>query len=187
MNQPDILVFAGSCRRESMNLKLAGAAAKIARAHAKVTLIDLADYPAPIYNGDNETADGMPPSIISLRQLFRQSDGFVIASPEYNGHVPPLLVNTLAWASRTAGDSKDDNVFAGKCAAVMAASPGRLGGVRVIPRLRDMLAELGIVVVPGFATVPAAHSAFDDDGQLSDSTATATVQGLIDRLIAHCR
>jgi NAD(P)H-dependent FMN reductase len=186
MSQSNILVFAGSCRRESMNLKLARAAARLTEVNASATLIDLADYPAPIYNGDDEAADGMPESIVRFRQLLREHHGFIVATPEYNGHVPPLLVNTLAWASRTAGDTVDDDVFAGKSAAVMAASPGRLGGVRVIPRMRDFLAELGVTVVPGFATIPAGHSAFDDAGDLKDDAQIATVQGLIDRLIAHC-
>lgn len=186
MSKPNILIFAGSCRRESLNAKLARAAADLAASKANITLIDLADYPAPIYNGDDEAASGMPDSMREFRQLARASDGFIIVTPEYNGHVPPLLVNTLAWGSRTAGDPIDDNVFSGKRAAIMAASPGRLGGIRVIPRLREMLAELRIVVAPGFATVPAAHNAFDEGGKLNDSGTIKQVDELIDRLIACC-
>ncbi len=185
MSKPSIIVFAGSSRRDSMNRKLAAAVARIAEPVASVSLVNLADYSAPVYNGDDEAASGMPESIVEFRKLARAHQGFIIATPEYNGHVPPLLVNTLAWASRTAGDSIQDDVFSGKCAAVMAASPGRLGGVRVIPRMRDFLAELGVLVVPGFATIPAGHSAFDDEGELTDSAHITAVQTLIDRLVSR--
>ena len=59
--------------------------------------------------------------------------------------VPPLLVNTFSWVSRPTKDGGPGNVLMSKHVAVMAASPGRLGGVRVVPRLRDCLCELGCV------------------------------------------
>ena len=68
----------------------------------------------------------------------------------------------------------------------MAASPGRLGGIRVIPRLRDTLAELGVVVVPGFVTLPSAATAFDDNGNLTDEQLTGNITLLIEKLITAC-
>jgi len=68
----------------------------------------------------------------------------------------------------------------------MAASPGRLGGIRVIPRLRDSLAELGVVVVPGSITLPSAESAFDDNGNLADEPLTKRVRLHIEKLITAC-
>ena len=52
--------------------------------------------------------------------------------------------------------------------ALMASSPGRLGGVHVIPRLRDAVCELGMVPVPGFASVGNAAQAFSENGDLGD-------------------
>jgi len=60
-----------------------------------VTFADLADYPAPVYNGDDETANGLPQTMRDFKKLMQQHDGFIVVSPEYNGHVPPLLVNTF--------------------------------------------------------------------------------------------
>ena len=48
-----ILAFAGSTRTESWNKKLIRVAAEGARAEgAEVTLVDLRDFPMPLYDGD---------------------------------------------------------------------------------------------------------------------------------------
>lgn len=180
-----ILVFAGSARKASVNKKLAAVAAETARAAgAEVTLIDLADYPAPVYDGDIEAGEGIPKTIRDLKTLIAAHDGMVIVTPEYNGCVPPLLVNSLDWASRPEGDEVSCAVFAGKKVAIAAASPGGLGGVRVIPRLRDFLAELGAVTVPGFVTLPGAFSAFDDEGKLTNEVTATLLEALIGRLMS---
>jgi len=58
-----ILVFAGSARAGSLNKKLARvAAAAVRAAGAEATLIDLADYAMPLYDGDLEARDGVPSS-----------------------------------------------------------------------------------------------------------------------------
>ena len=66
----------------------------------------------------------------------------------------------------------------------MAASPGRLGGVRVIPRLRDCLCELGCIPVQGFVTVPSAHGAFGADSNLTNEANQKGLDALAVRLIA---
>ena len=53
MSAKKVLVFAGSARKGSVNKKFASVAAEAAKtAGATVTLIDLADFPAPVYDGD---------------------------------------------------------------------------------------------------------------------------------------
>jgi NAD(P)H-dependent FMN reductase len=69
----------------------------------------------------------------------------------------------------------------------MASSPGRLGGVRVVPRLRDVVAELGMVAVPGFVTVPTAASAFTEQGRLVDRQTEDELVMLVRRLITAGR
>ncbi|MBR9826002.1 MAG: NAD(P)H-dependent oxidoreductase [Alphaproteobacteria bacterium] len=181
MSAPKILIIPGSARKDSLNKKLAAVAAERARdAGAEVTLIDLNDYPAPIYHGDDEAETGMPDTMRQLKAQIRAHDALMIATPEYNGHVPPLLVNAFDWVSRADGDDKS-NAFAGKLGAILSASPGRLGGARVIPRMRAFLADLGVMSVPGFASLPGAMQAFDENGAL---TSEHTI-GQIDKLVAH--
>ena len=187
MRQAKILVFAGSARKNALSKKLAKVTAKIAAdAGASVTFADLADYPAAIYNGDDEDADGMPESMKKFKALMVSNDGFIIVTPEYNGHVPPLLVNTFGWASRNEGGEKGMVAYKDKKAAIMASSPGKLGGIRVLPRLRDSLSELGVAVVPGVFPLPFAKEAFNDDGQLIDEKLVPRIRELVDKLVAAC-
>ena len=65
--------------------------------------------------------------------------------------------------------------------------PGRLGGVRVISRLRDLLAELGVITVPGFVTLAGPATAFTEDGQLADTDAEDGLARPVRRLIAAGR
>ena len=64
---------------------------------------------------------------------------------------------------------------------------GRLGGVRVIPRLRDVVAELGMVPVPGLTSVPHAGEAFTPSGRLADASLESRLTTLIDRLLLASR
>ncbi|MCH8543109.1 MAG: NAD(P)H-dependent oxidoreductase [Alcanivorax sp.] len=177
---PRILAFAGSARSASLNKQLASVAADRARRQgAAVTLIDLRDYPAPLYDGDLEEADGIPPAIRALKKLFAEHQGLIIASPEYNGFITPLLKNTLDWISRPDGNASGLALFDGKLAVIMAASPGAFGGMRSLLLTRQLLANLGVTVLPNQVSVPRAGQAFTDDGQLADT-------GLVERLDKAC-
>ena len=65
-DQPRILAFAGSARKDSFNVKLVNIAAAGARAAgAEVTVLDLNDFPMPLFNQDLEAADGPLAAILS--------------------------------------------------------------------------------------------------------------------------
>lgn len=51
---------------------------------AKVTVIDLKDYPMPFYDADVEASVGMPEHAKRFRNAMIHSDAILIASPEYN-------------------------------------------------------------------------------------------------------
>lgn len=91
-----LLFFAGSARRESYNKKLAQLGAEISRADgADATYIDLSDYEMPLYNGDLEAEQGPPGNARKLKALMERHSGVMIACPEYNATITPLLKNTL--------------------------------------------------------------------------------------------
>ena len=180
----NILIFAGSVRRGAFSGMLASAASlAIARQGGKPTLVDLADYDAPLYNADIEDRDGIPQSVLDFRRLVATHDGLCLATPEYNGGMTPLLLNMFCWASRPSPTDDFGAVFQGKPVALMASSPGRLGGVRVIPRLRDSVCELGMLPVPGFATVGNAATAFAESGDLQDENLSQGLHALVPRLV----
>jgi chromate reductase len=175
-----VLAFAGSSREESFNKKLVRVAAAGAEdAGAQVTVIDLADFPMPMFNQDLEVKDGMPEPARAFKQALIDHDGFLIASPEYNGAFSPLLKNALDWASRAeVTDEPACAAYKGKAAAVMAASPGGLGGIRGLVHLRMLLANFQVLVLPGQQTLPQAFKAFDEQGGLADERKQQAVLGL---------
>ena len=100
-----ILAFAGSSRKESFNKKLLKIAVLgVQEQGGYVTLIDLADYPMPIFNQDLEQEKGIPENARKLKQLMVEHNAFIIASPEYNSTFSPLLKNVIDWASRAESD-----------------------------------------------------------------------------------
>ncbi len=96
-----ILAFAGSLRRGSFNKKLVRIAADGARAAgAEVTEIDLRDIPMPLFDGDIEREQGLPPNAKLFKRALIESQGMIISSPEYNSAIPAVLKNAIDWASR---------------------------------------------------------------------------------------
>lgn len=162
-----ILVLSGSLRADSLHGRLARLAAD--ELHARgvdATLLSLADYPLPIYDESLEQRDGIPAAASALRRLFARHHGFVIASPEYNGSVTPLLKNVLDWVSRKNAETAALQPYANKLALIVATSPGSGGGLRGAKHLRDILNSLGAIVLPRQVTIPNSTQAFDAEGHI---------------------
>ena len=84
-NKAKIIAFAGSARKDSYNKKLVKIAAEGAReAGAEVTIIELEDYPLPLFDEDLEKSEGLPENGRKLKDLFLAHNGLLISSPEYN-------------------------------------------------------------------------------------------------------
>ena len=179
MAQPRVLAFAGSSRRDSYNAQLIEVAAEGARsAGAEVTVINLASYELPLFNEDLEAAEGAPMNATRLKELFFGHDGLLIASPEYNSSISPLLKNTIDWVSRAAEGEGSLAAYQGKVAAIMAASPGALGGLRGLVHVRSILSSIGVLVVPDQIAIPRAFEAFGEDGRLRDERQQAKVEAI---------
>jgi NAD(P)H-dependent FMN reductase len=176
---PRILAFAGSTRKESFNKKLVQNAVKGAReAGAEVTLIDLKEFPLPLFDQDLEAEHGMPDNGMKLKTLFIDHDGLLIAAPEYNSSVTAVLKNAIDWVSRPAAGEPPLVAFRGKVATLMSASPGALGGLRGLIHVRSILGNIGVIVLPDQIAVAKAHEAFEPDGSLSDPKQQAGIEAL---------
>ena len=181
---PRILAFAGSTRKDSFNKKLVGVATDSARkAGGEVTLIDLRDFPMPVYDGDLEESQGSPENASKLYTLMREHHGLLLSCPEYNSSITAVLKNTIDWVSRPHNDEPPLAAFTGKVAALLSASPGALGGLRGLVHVRSILANIGVVVVPNQISVPKAFEAFGDNGSLKDERLQGKVAALAAELV----
>lgn len=177
--RPSILAFAGSARQGSWNKQLVRIAARGAEsAGAEVTLIDLRDYPLPIYDGDCESAHGIPENALKIREFMLKHQGFLIASPEYNMSISPLLKNTIDWTSRPTGGQDGLAPYRNKVVVLMSASPGGFGGMRALPHVRLILGSIGAIVLPDQLAVAKAHEAFGADGALANAKQQEAVEAL---------
>jgi NAD(P)H-dependent FMN reductase len=182
-DRPKILAFAGSARKESFNKRLVQTAAKMAeQLGAEVTLLDLADHPLPLFDQDLE-AEGTPDNATRLKQLFLSHNGLLISAPEYNSSITPLLKNTIDWVSRPVEGQPSLAAYRGKTAGLLSASPGALGGMRGLVHLRDILGNIGVLVVPSEAAISQANQAFDETGEIADEKHRSRVEGVVRMLV----
>ena len=166
---PRILAFSGSLRTSSWNHRIAELSAKAASdAGADVTMLRLRDYPLPVYDQEIEASTGLPSHVVDLKKLFRETDGFLIASPEYNGSISAALKNVIDWVSRPEDGHPNLVGFKGKVAGLLACSPGRLGGLRGLAQLRIILSSIGTIVLPDQVAVPGIHDQFKDSDVIGD-------------------
>ena len=165
-----LLFFAGSTREGSYNRKLASLAHHIAEANGiEAVLVDLKDYPMPIYNGDLEAKNGPPERARAFKALLGEYRGVFIASPEYNSSVTPLLKNTLDWVSRVRRlDGHAFQPFAGKVAALCSSSDGNFAGIRCLYHLRAVLMACRVEVITPQCSVARAAEAFDESGRFRE-------------------
>ncbi len=179
-----VLVFAGSLRAASLNKKLARLAAEMVRdAGAEATFIDLKDYPLPVYDGDLEQASGLPANARRLKDLFIAHDAFVIACPEYNAGVSGALKNAIDWVSRQDGAESGVVPYEGKVVGLCSAAGGVFFGLRAMEMLRNILMNLGCLVVPKRLGVPRASQAFDADDRLTDAGQVATLAAVVQQVV----
>lgn len=177
MNTPRVLVFPGSNRAGAYSGKVADAAAlELAKLECDVTRISLIDYSLPIMDEDLQRLEGIPENAMKLGRLFAAHDGILIASPEYNGSIPPLLKNTIDWVSRISRDGdKALKPYAGKVAGLCSSSAGHFAGILALSHLRPVLVRLGVQVISEQLSVPDAGTAFNADGSFKDERARANL------------
>lgn len=168
------LTLSGSIRKGSENRKLQlHVGRKLAEAGVTVTDLDLADFPMPIFNEDLEP-DNVPEAARDLAELWRSHDIIFIATPEYNGGLPPLLVNTIAWLSRQKPSPFRHAVF-----GIGGVSSGKYGTIWSLSHLRDSLGKIGALVVPGLLGIGPSTGAFDENGDPAEPAIIRKVETMV--------
>lgn len=167
-----IAMISGSLRKGSFNTKLLKSVGETMSGLEQVELdhISLSELDLPMFNEDLESIS-FPESAFDLKRRLIAADGVLISSPEYNGSFSGALKNAIDWASRPRPDEESLACFKGKVCALLAASPGAIGGLRGIRHVRQVLTQLQMHVIPQEFALGKAHEAFDDNGHLREEFA----------------
>jgi len=183
MSGPRFLAICGSLREQSFNRKLLNlAVAEAQRLGAEVDVVEAKALVMPIYDGELEASEGLPPAAAALKERLRAAAGLIIASPEYNYSIPGGLKNAIDWISRPPAPP-----FKDRWAALMGASTGAYATLRMQPHLRQVLGNLGMYLLPGQVLLPGAHQAFDEKNQLREPLRLRAVSELMEALIHQTR
>lgn len=176
------LTLSGSIRQGSQNQRLqAHMGRKLEAAGVAVNAISLSDFDMPIYNEDLEP-DQVPEAAGRLAELWRSHDIVFIASPEYNGGVTPLMVNTITWLSR-----QKPSVFRHAIFGIGGVSSGKYGTIWALSHLRDTLSKMGALVVPTLLGIGPAEQAFDDKGDFVEPAIIRKVDSMVHELTHFSR
>jgi len=168
-----LLGISGSLRAGSFNTRLLRNAAKLVPQGVSLDIRTL--HGIPLYDADEEAANGLPQVVVDLKQAIASADGVILATPEYNNGIPGVFKNAIDWASRPPADIA--RVFGGRPFAILGASPGGFGTLLAqndwLPVLRTLGADLW---TSGRMLVPRAGGVFDGDGTIGDDTVRHQLQ-----------
>ncbi|HBN82654.1 MAG TPA: NADPH-dependent FMN reductase [Clostridiales bacterium] len=175
-----IVGLTGSLRRDSYNKASLRAAKKLLPENTVLELIDLSDI--PFFNEDVEK-EGLPEPVVKLKEELNKADALLISTPEYNYSIPPVLKNALDWVSRG-----EDLPLYGKPLAIMSASMSALGGARVQYHLRQVCVCLNLLPLNRPEVfITAAHTKFDENGNLTDETTKKLIKKLLSALVEEVK
>ncbi len=180
-----ILIVPGSNRSGSLNKRLAAVAVEaFARRDVEVSLISLADYPLPLYDGDLEMRSGVPVEAVNLKRTIAAHHGVLIVTPEYNSAPPPLLKNAIDWVTRVAerGETQGE-VFRTRPFALASASDGKLGGARALAALRLILAGCRATVIGNQLALSFASEAYDERERLKHAADAQALDAMAHQLV----
>jgi chromate reductase len=173
-----VLVLGASLREDSLNRKLAALAGTIAaQSGATVDQASMREFDVPSFDGDVESAQGLPAGAAEFKRRLMENDAFIVSSPEYNASMPGMLKNLIDWTSRFRPQP-----FDGKHGLLLSASPSMVGGNRGLWALRMPFEHLGARIYPDMFSLAQAHKALVA-GDIADAALRArfekTVQAFL--------
>jgi chromate reductase len=173
----NVVVIAGSLRKESFSLKIANALAKLAPATLKLDVIT--PQGISFFNQDLEASP--PADWVAFREKLQRSNGVLFVTPEYNRSIPGVLKNAIDVGSRPYGKSS----FIGKPIGIVSNSPGALGGVSAAKHLQNILPGIsGPILGQPEIYLNGVGDAFDDKGQLAKEPVQKVLRQYIDAFAA---
>jgi len=173
MTRFKVAVVVGSNRGRSINRKLAEAIARLGEARLEARFVRIDDL--PIYNQDHESP--LPGSVARFKVEIEGADAVLVVTPEHNRSIPAILKNAIDWGARPYGR----NSWAGKPVAITGTSPGAIGSAIAQQHLRQVLGDLGAIVMGGEAYITFKPGLIDDAGTIGDEGSRKFLQAFVDQ------
>lgn len=178
---PNILAISGSLRAGSFNTALLRASAGLMPAGATLDIATL--HGIPLYDGDVEAREGIPPAVQALKARITASDALLFATPEYNNSIPGVFKNAIDWLSRPPADIA--RVFNGRRVALIGASTGGFGTILSQNAWLPVLRTLGMQPwFGGRLMVSRAGQVFDAAGEMVDEKMKAQLGQFLQGYVA---
>lgn len=170
-------IIVGSLRKESYNRKVAKYILDHFPEGYEVQFMDIGNL--PLYNQDLDHKN-VPESWAAFRQTAREMDAFLFVTPEYNRSIPAAIKNAVDIGSRP----PKDQVWDGKAAAVLSASPGKIGGFGSNKHLSQSLASLNVLLMPNPEVfLSNIHTALNEKGEVEDARTKEFLEKVIQAFI----
>ena len=179
----NLIGLSGSLRKASLNSAVLRAAAALMPAESELRIETISGI--PLYDGDDEVAQGVPEAVKRLQDAIAAAEGLLLVSPEYNNSLPGVAKNAIDWLSRPPADIA--RVFGGKPVAIAGASPGGFGTVLAQNAWLPVFRTLGAELWPGGRFLLSRAASLIADGELTDAASRENLRKFLEGFVAHVR
>jgi len=181
---PTLLLVAGSQRVESYNARLLTDLSLRLQGYCTLDVLAPTQVDLPLFNQDMEADPDIVRRVAAVHRRFAASHGVIVATPEYNGQLPPYLKNLVDWVSRLAYiDAGRPSAFVDRPVLLCSASTGWSGGALAIPSARALFGYVGCVVIGDTISVPHAANAWTGDGFAFDDVLDEQINAALTRIL----
>jgi len=118
-----------------------------------------------------QNPEAAPDWMKTMNKTIKDASAFLILSPEYNGMMPPALLNLL--------NSFPPISFRHRPCGIITYSMGTTGGMRALNVARPYANELGMLVVPGFVPIPSVQETIDKEGNCKNEMVNTNLTNLV--------
>ncbi len=145
---------ADGATRKALAIALRGAA----EYDAETALLELRDFNLVFYGSIPQ--DEYPPDVFQLRQALKDSQGIILATPEYHGSLTGALKNML--------DLMTIEDFETKIIGLVGVAGGNIGAINSLNTMKTICRNLHCWVLPQEVSIANSAQTFDDDGTVKD-------------------
>lgn len=176
--------LSGSLRKGSLNSAVLRAAAALMPPESELLIESIAGI--PLYDGDEETAHGVPDVVTRLKDAIAGADGLLLVTPEYNNGVPGVAKNAIDWLSRPPADIR--RVFGGRPVALAGASPGGFGTILSQAAWLPVFRTLGADFWAGpKLMISRADKLLDASGEIADAATRESIAKFMKAFVDHVK